>query len=264
LNNMNKKQEETATAAISKLPSLPQRFIVLLAEEIAKTMVLRMPGLHIATAGRKKVKKKVKTKQILNPIFLDTSAIIDGRIFDLIQLGLLTGTFVITDSILRELKHIADSQDAVRRERGRRGLDKLARIRKNRGVKIMVLKEDYESNSGKPGEIDERIIKAAKEQKGKIITCDYNLNKKANIDGVNAINLNELANILKVIAVPGEALHVRVQHAGKEETQGVGYLDDGTMIVVEQGRDALGQAVDVVVSRVIQTASGRILFAKQL
>lgn len=259
---MEKKRPEAPAISISKLPGLPQRFIVLLAEEIAKVMVLRMPGLNLARVNRKK--NKPKLKKILNPIFLDTSAIIDGRIFEIIQLGLLSGTFVITDSILRELKYIADSQDAVRRERGRRGLDKLAKLRKVRGINTLILKESFENNSGKPGEVDERIIRAAKEHKGKIITCDFNLDKKANIDGVTAVNLNELANLLKVLAVPGEALHIKIQHAGKEETQGVGYLDDGTMIVVEHGREVIGKTIDVVVARVIQTASGRILFAKRI
>lgn len=261
-NTLPKKKAESTTMALSKLPGLPQRFIVLLAEEIAKIIMVRMPGLDLAGTRRKSIKKKVK--KILDPVFLDTSAIIDGRVFDLINLGILTGTFVVTDSILRELKHIADSQDAVRRERGRRGLDKLAKLKKTRNIKMMTLKEEYENNTSKPGEVDERIIKATKTHKGKLITCDFNLDKRANIDGVNAINLNELANVLKVIAVPGEALHVRVQHIGKDDTQGVGYLDDGTMIVVEEAADCIGKSVDVVVSRVIQTASGRILFAKRL
>lgn len=259
-----KKKEESTTMTLSKLPGLPQRFVVLLAEEIAKIIMIRMPGLDLAGSRRKNVKKKIKIKKIIDPVFLDTSAIIDGRVFDLINLGILSGTFVITDSILRELKHIADSQDAVRRERGRRGLDKLAKLKKTRNVKVTILKEEYETNTSKPGEVDERIIKATKAQKGKLITCDFNLDKRANIDGVNAINLNELANVLKVIAVPGEALHVKVQHIGKDDTQGVGYLDDGTMIVVEEASDGVGKSVDVVVSRVIQTASGRILFAKRI
>lgn len=259
---MMKKQQDASALSISKLPGLPQRFIVLLAEEIAKVMVLRMPNLNLAKTRSSRSKKK--NRQILNPIFIDTSAIIDGRIFDIISLGLLNGTFVITDSILRELKYIADSQDAVRRERGRRGLDKLSKLRKLRGIKTLILKEEYANNNGKPGEIDERLIKAAKEYRGKLITCDFNLDKKANIEGVTAINLNELANVLKVLAVPGESLHIKLQHFGKEATQGVGYLDDGTMIVVEQGREMVGKTVDVVVSRIIQTSSGRILFAKKI
>jgi uncharacterized protein YacL len=259
---MAKDKEDSSVMSAAKLPSLPRRFTILLAEEIAKIMVVRMPTL-LPKPRNKKITKK-KSKKIENAIFLDTSAIIDARIFDLISLGLMNGTFVVTDSILRELKYIADSQDSVRRERGRQGLDKLNRIRKTRGVKLIIMREEYINNSGKPGEIDERIIKAAKTQKGKIITCDYNLNKKANIDGVSAVNINELAHILKIAAVPGEALHIKILHVGKEEAQGVGYLDDGTMIVVDQGRENIGQMIDVVVSRVIQTASGRILFAKKI
>lgn len=255
-------KETQNTAAVTKPSWLPQRILTLLADEIAKMMVLRMPSAF--TASRNKKTKKKKTKQIENAVFLDTSALIDSRIFDIVNLGLLNGTFVITDSILRELKYIADSQDAVRRERGRRGMERLAQLKKTKGIKLMTLKEDYVSNSGKPGEIDERLIKAAKTQKGKIITCDYNLDKKANIDGVTAININALAHVLKISAVPGEALHIKVQHSGKEETQGVGYLDDGTMIVIEQGRDDIGRSIDVVVSRVIQTTSGKILFAKKI
>lgn len=257
------KKEVQPHVQLPRIPGLPQRVIVMLADEIAKTMVQRLPALIPAPSRNKKPKKK-KAKVIEHAMFLDTSAIIDGRIFDIIQLGLINGVFVVTDSILRELKHIADSQDMVRRERGRRGLDLLEKLKKMRGVKMQVVNEEYDSNNAKPGEIDERIIKAAKLYRGKIITCDYNLDKKANIDGVTAINVNAMANALKVTAVPGEALHITVQHIGKELTQGVGYLDDGTMIVVEDGFSTVGQTIDVVVSRVIQTATGRILFAKKI
>lgn len=255
------KQKQNTSLSVTHVPAFPQRIISLLAEEIAKTLERRMQVLR-PVGVRRKTKKKIK--KLENPVFLDTSAIIDSRIFDLIQLGILTGTFVITDSILRELKHIADSQDTVRRERGRMGLEKLERLKRNRGIKVHILKEEYTDNNGKPGEVDERIIKAAKQHRGRIITCDYNLDKKANIDGVTAININSLAHVLKIVAVPGEALHIKVQHTGKEDSQGVGYLDDGTMIVVEQGREDIGRSLDVVVSRVIQTTSGRILFAKKI
>lgn len=241
----------------------PQRVVTLLADELAKTMMERLPSM-LPAANKKPVRKTVKPKRIDYALFLDTSAIIDGRIFDIIQLGAMNGVFVITDSILRELKYIADSQEMVRRERGRRGLDLLEKLKKTRGVRVTMLKEEYSSNNGKPGEVDERLIKAAKMHKGKIITCDYNLDKRANIDGVTAINVNAMANALKVIAVPGEALHIKVQHVGKDMNQGVGYLDDGTMIVVEEGSQSVGKMADVVVARVIQTATGRILFAKKI
>jgi uncharacterized protein YacL len=230
-----------------------------IADEVSKTLMTRLPSMIMPRPRRKSAKKKMK--KIENAIFLDTSAIIDGRIFDVIYLGLLNGTIVITSSILLELKHLADSQDTVKRERGRKGLESLEKLRKARKIKVMVLQDEEQE---KKVEVDEQLIKAAKAHKGKVITCDYNLEKKATIDNVTAVNINALSNSLKVIAVPGEALHVKVSHVGKEIAQGVGYLDDGTMIVIEQGSEFVGKALDVVVARVIQTATGRILFAKKI
>jgi len=148
----------------------------------------------------------------------------------------------------------------VKRVRGRKGLDYLEKLKKGRLNKFMIL-QDLEDSKNK--EVDEKLILAAKNNKGRIITCDYNLEKKAAIGGVLAINVNTLANHLKITAVPGEALHIGILHKGKEMTQGVGYLDDGTMLVVENASEDLGKTVDVVVSRVIQTTAGRILFAKR-
>ncbi len=237
-------------------PKLKQRrFVSVLAEEVAKTLA-KMPRFK-----RSKKKSKPKKKKIENPIFLDTSAIIDGRIFDVIALGLFTGTFVVLESILLELKHIADSQDMVKRVRGRKGLDFLEKLKKGKRNKFMVLQDAQDLKSK---EVDEKLIQTSKNHKGRIITCDYNLEKKAMISGILAINVNTLANYLKVTAVPGEALHISILHKGKEMTQGVGYLDDGTMLVVENASEDLGRTVDVVVSRVIQTTAGRILFAKKI
>ncbi len=237
-----------------------------IADEVSRTLVTRLPGMLIRRPRRKQ--KPKKTKKIESAIFLDTSAIIDGRIFDVIYLELLNGTIVITSSILLELKHLADSQDTVKRERGRKGLESLEKLRKSKKMKVTILdEEERDLPAGRQGrmiEVDEQLIKSAKAHKGKLITCDYNLEKKATIDNVTAININALSNVLKVIAVPGEALHVKVSHLGKEIAQGVGYLDDGTMIVVENGNDSVGKALDVVVARVIQTATGRILFAKKI
>lgn len=180
-------------------------------------------------------------------------------------MGLINGNIVIAESILLELKHIADSQDTVKRERGRKGLEFLEKLKKNRAIKVVVAGEEFDKNlAEKHPEVDERLIKTAKYHKGKIITCDYNLEKKANIEGVRTVNVNALANALKVSAVPGESVHIKLLHKGKDVTQGVGYLDDGTMIVVEQGSEDVGKSIDVVVSRVIQTATGRILFAKRI
>ncbi len=241
------------------LPFSP-RVIGIIADEVAKTVVRRLPH------PTRNNKKRKKTKNIENPVYLDTSAIIDGRIFEVIHLGLMKSTFVILESILLELKHIADSQDIVKRERGRKGLEYLEKLKKEKGVKVDFVSEEKEKTMelNKLKEVDERLIKAAKISKARIITCDYNLEKKANISGVTAINVNTLANVLKVTAVPGESLRIKILHVGKDQSQGVGYLDDGTMIVVENSSQDVGKEKDVVVSRVIQTTAGRILFAKKI
>lgn len=243
---------------------LPPKLAAALADEVAKTLVTRLPNM--LPRPRARVVTKKKSKAIEHGIFLDTSAIIDGRIFDVIHLGLLNGVIVIPESILLELKHLADSQDMVKRERGRKGLNYLEILKKSKKMKVMVLPEEGEKGieKAKTQEVDEKLIRLAKNHKGKVITCDYNLEKKAVIDGVQAINVNALANALKVIAVPGESLHIKILHPGKDVTQGVGYLEDGTMIVVEEGSGLVGKTADVVVSRVIQTATGRILFAKRI
>ena len=234
------------------------KMVGLLADEVAKTVIRRLPSFR-------RPKKRKKTRKIENAIFLDTSAIIDGRIFDIIKMGLFTGSFVVLESILLELKHIADSQDTVKRERGRNGLELLEKLKKAKGVKFTVLHEpDNVLESKDIKEVDEKLIDTTKAHKGKIITCDYNLEKKSNISGVTAININTLATLLKVHAVPGEVLHIRILHKGKEPAQGVGYLDDGTMIVVENAVEEIGKETDVLVSRVIQTIAGRILFAKKI
>jgi uncharacterized protein YacL len=251
--------KEKNNLPVKEAQGFPKGFVSNLANEVAKTLA-RMPRFKRSSkkssAGWRNKKKKIE-----NPIFLDTSAIIDGRIFDVITLGVFTGTFVVLESILSELKHIADSQDMVKRVRGRKGLDYLEQLKKGKRNKFLVLPDSEDS---KNKEVDERLIMAAKSNKGRIITCDYNLEKKATIGGVLAINVNTLANHLKITAVPGEALHIGILHKGKEITQGVGYLDDGTMIVVENASEDLGKTVDIVVSRVIQTTAGRILFAKKI
>ncbi len=237
---------------------IPPKLVAQIAEEVAKTVVSHLPQLP-----RRRQRKN--PEKIENSIFLDTSAIIDGRIFDVINIGLFNANFVVLESILLELKHIADSQDTVKRERGRKGLERLEKLKKSKH-KVLILSESSEKSFGadKIKEVDEKLIEVSKKNSGRIITCDYNLEKKASISGVVAININTLANLLKVIAVPGETLHIKIQHKGKDVTQGVGYLDDGTMIVVEHASLDLGRELDVLVSRVIQTTAGRILFAKKI
>lgn len=257
-----KKEAEKALNQAERTIHFSPRLVGLLADEVAKTVVRTLPNFRRSQTG----KKKKNGNKLENAIFLDTSAIIDGRIFDVINLGLFSGNVVVLESILLELKHIADSKDLVKRERGRKGLVSLEKVKKAKGIKLIVLSEDKEKSLGldKLSEVDEKLIQAGKVSKGRIITCDYNLEKKGSIGGVVAINMNTLANVLKVIAVPGETLHINIQHKGKDITQGVGYLDDGTMIVVEQAANDLGKELDVVVSRVIQTSAGRILFSKKI
>lgn len=257
--------EKEAKNPVGTIATIPPKLVGVLADEVAKTLMERLPGMipHSARGQRRKSKKN---KKIENGVFLDTSAIIDGRIFDVIQLGFVNGVICIPESILMELKHIADSQDTVKRERGRKGLEYLEKLKKTRENKVLIADEsvDKKIDTDKTIEVDERLIRLAKHHKGKIITCDYNLEKKANIQNVKTINMNGLANVLKITAVPGEAVYVKLLHAGKDQTQGVGYMDDGTMIVVESAAGDVGHSVNVVISRVIQTATGRILFAKKI
>ena len=241
------------------VPEFPAKLVQALADEVAKTVISRLP--HIPAIPRRSPRSK-KAKKIENSIFLDTSAIIDGRVFDVINMGLLTGTIVIPESILLELKHIADSQDMVKRERGKKGLAYLDNVKKSKAIKVVHISDNDDGKTSK--EVDEKLIEITKEYKGRLITCDYNLEKKASISGIVAINMNTLANHLKIKAVPGEALHIKVLHKGKDITQGVGYLDDGTMIVVENASGDIGKDLDVIVSRVIQTAAGKILFSKKI
>jgi len=250
-----KKQEKKTSEHVS--PFSP-KMIGMIADEVAKALMKTLPR-------RRSNGKRKKPKKIENPIFLDTSAIIDGRVFDMINLKVFNGTFVILESVLLELKHIADSPEEIKKEKGRRGLSFLDKLKKTKGIKVEVISADQERNFelDKVKEVDEKLIKIGKSEKGKVITCDFNLEKKASISGVSAININTLANLLKVRAIPGDAFSIKLLHKGKDSTQGVGYFDDGTMVVVENAAMDIDKTVEVKVSRVIQTTAGRILFAKK-
>ena len=191
-------------------------------------------------------------------ILVDTSAIIDGRIADLSITGFLEGSLVVPRFVLDELRHIADSSDDLRRARGRRGLEVLGRLRKDATVPLEVL----DVGVGVGEEVDAQLVRLAKGMDSPILTTDYNLNRVAELQGVQVLNVNELANALKSIVLPGEYLRVHIVQEGKEAGQGVAYLDDGTMVVVEGGRRYLNAFHEVVVTRVLQTAAGRIIFAQ--
>jgi uncharacterized protein YacL len=192
------------------------------------------------------------------PKVLDTSVIIDGRIFDLCQTGFIEGTLIIPSFVLDELRHIADSGDGLKRNRGRRGLDVLNKIQKELNVKVEFWEGDFKDIN----EVDSKLLKLAQVLNGKVITNDYNLNKVAEFQGVPVLNINELANAIKPVVLPGEEMEIQVVKDGKEAGQGVAYLDDGTMIVVEEGRRFIGATIMVVVTSVLQTAAGRMIFAK--
>jgi uncharacterized protein YacL len=191
-------------------------------------------------------------------IVVDTSAIIDGRIADLTATGFMEGILVVPRFVLDELRHIADSSDPLRRNRGRRGLEILGRLRREERVQLEVL--DVGVSDG--NEVDSQLVQLARSMKSPILTTDYNLNRVAELQGVQVLNVNELANALKSIVLPGEELRVNIVQEGKEPGQGVAYLDDGTMVVIEGGRRYINSLHDVVVTRVLQTAAGRIIFAQ--
>lgn len=190
---------------------------------------------------------------------LDTSVIIDGRILDICQTGFLEGTLVVPDFVLEELRHIADSSDVLKRNRGRRGLDILNKIRELDGIEVQL----WRTGQAQAGvEVDTRLVQLAQQLQGSIITNDFNLNKVAALQGIKVLNINELANAVKPVVLPGEEMVVQLIKDGKESGQGVGYLDDGTMIVVENGKRFIGQTVAVLVTSVLQTAAGRMIFAR--
>jgi uncharacterized protein YacL len=189
---------------------------------------------------------------------LDTSVIIDGRVAEIVETGFLDGTLVVPQFVLKELQFVADSSDALKRNRGRRGLDILNRIQKMAGVEVVISDLDFPSVK----DVDMKLIELARALAGKIVTNDFNLNKVAQLRGVEVLNINELANSLRPVVLPGEVMHVFVSKEGKEANQGVAYLDDGTMVVVDNARRMIGRNLDVIVTSVLQTTAGRMIFGK--
>jgi uncharacterized protein YacL len=189
---------------------------------------------------------------------LDTSAIIDGRIADVVETGFLEGTLLVPEFVLRELQIIADSSDGSRRQRGRRGLDILQKMQAHPLLTVRIIEEDFPQVR----EVDLKLIELAKKMGGQIVTNDFNLSKVAQLHQVRVLNLNDLANSLKPLVLPGERMNIVVLKEGKEYNQGVGYLDDGTMVVVDHARRMIGRAVEITVTSVLQTASGKMIFGK--
>ncbi len=246
-------------------------FESLITATVAKTLapwtkqVSKQVGKQIGKAvssRRRKQENKETRKQKTNPsVILDTSVIIDGRLLDILKTGFLDAPLIVPQFVLDELQRIADSHNDLKRQRGRRGLEILDEMKRDKETNLSV--ETGHAPSLRNGDdVDKQLVQMAKKMKAKIATVDYNLNKAASVSGITILNINELANAVKTTVLPGEKLNIRVVQKGKEEGQGVGYLRDGTMVVVEEGSSLVGQTVEVEVSRILQTAAGRMVFAK--
>ncbi|HTV14297.1 MAG TPA: PIN domain-containing protein [Acidobacteriaceae bacterium] len=216
----------------------------------SKGDLLNLAALGGVFTGERASKRNTKV--------IDTSAIIDGRIADIAETGFLEGTLIIPEFVLRELQMVADSSDSSKRQRGRRGLDVLQAMRTNAQLTVQIAEEDYPQIR----EVDLKLIELARHLEAKIVTNDFNLNKVAQVRGVPVLNINDLANSLRPVVLPGEKMRVLIMKEGKEYDQGVGYLDDGTMVVVDHARRLIGRSVEIAVTSVLQTASGKMIFGK--
>lgn len=221
-------------------------------------------GVYAAAGKRNEIyvdllKNKGRTDRLTSKAkIVDTSVLIDGRLVDIIRTGFIDGELIIPGFVLMELRHIADSSDSLKRNRGRRGLDVLNIIQKEIEYPVVIDNTDLPAGA----EVDSELLKLAKKYKGEVLTTDYNLNKVASVQNIPVLNINDLANAVKPIALPGEDLRVQVIKDGKENGQGIGYMDDGTMIVVDGGKPHMNELIDVTVTSVLQTSAGRMIFAK--
>jgi uncharacterized protein YacL len=246
------------------IASFINKFLREFTEHVTKQVVnsVKLQMEKAAVERKKKAKESLKKKEnnVVNPVVVDTSALIDGRIKDVAETGFFSATLLVPKFVLSELQHIADSPEALRRGKGRRGLDILNDLKKlkKKGLEVKIV-DDSAPNAK---DIDGKLIEIAKMYKGKVLTVDYNLNKVANASNVVVLNVNELSNAIKAVMVPGDRITLKVVSVGKEPTQGVGYLEDGTMIVVENGASSVGKTVNVEVSRFLQTVAGRMIFAQ--
>ena len=230
------------------------------------TLIFGYLGITVMTIRQKDIMNLISGRLFLkgttprqdNYVLLDTSVIIDGRIADISRTGFISGTMLIPRFVLNELQHIADSSDMLRRNRGRRGLEMLNKLRKESVVPIRINDMDVEEAH----EVDDKLVMLAKELHCPIVTNDYNLNRVAELQGITVLNINELANAVKSVFPPGESMTIRIIQEGRELGQGVGYLDDGTMVVVENGRRYISNTIEVVVAKVLQTTAGRMIFAR--
>lgn len=248
----------------SVLKLIPMSIELFSSIQIVLILVFCYLGMIIAMRGKDEFNLIVPYVKFMRQdkkddiVILDTSVIIDGRISDIFQTHFVEGRIVIPRFVLKELQQIADSQDSLKRNRGRRGLDILNKIQKNTALDVRIQEEDFPEVK----EVDGKLVKLAKLLGAKIFTNDFNLNKISELQGVPVLNINELANALRPVVLPGETMEIRIAKEGKEYNQGVAYLDDGTMVVVDNSRNMIGQVAKVVVTSVLQTSAGRMIFAK--
>ena len=224
------------------------------AQRVASEVATQLPRIRRTRSGKKKTEKNA----YINPIVVDTSALIDGRVADVVESGFLYGTLIVPRFVLSELHHIADASNTLRRGKGRRGLEVLEKLKKSKLITTKINSESIPEEK----DIDDKLVALAKSIKGKILTTDFNLNKVATVTGVKVLNVNELVNAIKSALIPGEVVEVKIIQEGKEKNQGLAYLEDGTMIVIEGGRSLVGKTIPVKVSRELQTAAGRMIFAQ--
>jgi uncharacterized protein YacL len=238
--------------------ALIQLFVLMLMSYVGLTVGASKGDLLNFTGGLAELFASERAGSKRSAKILDTSAIIDGRIADVVETGFLEGPFLVPEFVLRELQVVADSSDSSRRQRGRRGLDVLQKMQANPSLAVQIIEDDFPQLR----EVDLKLIELARKLVAPIVTNDFNLSKVAQLRHVRVLNLNDLANSLKPLVLPGEKMNVMVLKEGKEYNQGVGYLDDGTMVVVDHARRMIGRAVEITVTSVLQTASGKMIFGK--
>lgn len=223
------------------------------------TQIMRLQNQNPLSGGSFTSSSAVSGVTLSQPLIIDTSALIDGRILDIAKTAFLHGTILIPTFVLTELQQVSDSADYIKRTRGRRGFEIIDELKKIKGLRVEIWDREVSAKA-----VDDKLIKLAKSLKGRIITTDYNLNRVASITGVTVLNINDLANALKTVAVPGEPLTIKLVHIGKDPKQAVGYLPDGTMVVLENGADLVGHEVTMEVTRLLQASAGKMIFGKLL
>lgn len=234
--------------------------VTALARQIASYLPSSSPGRLVAGLSLRKKRKgttRLEVGKYPNPLLVDTSALIDGRLSDIVETGFLSGTLLVLPAVVKELHQLSDSADDLRRQRGRRGLDVLSTIQRSKKIKVVVLNTEPKETG-----VDDKLVRLAKQAGAKVITVDFNLNKVSHVRGVSVLNVNELANAVKTVVLPNERLNVKISTLGREKDQGIGYLKDGTMVVVEGGASMRGRRIAVNVVRVLQTVAGKMIFGK--